>query len=61
HHNSHPHPPTGTPYRIFSFTLFSPIEPTNAARRTRTTPLALSQVCSEWRTVILETRTLWSW
>ncbi|TEB25481.1 hypothetical protein FA13DRAFT_1777368 [Coprinellus micaceus] len=58
-------PPSSLPNQqhivFWAFHLRVLAQPTNAARRTRTTPLALSQVCSEWRTVILETRTLWSW
>lgn len=46
---------------IFTFVLFSPIEPTNTARRTRTTTLTLTQICSAWRTLVLSTPVLWSW
>ncbi|KAF6751655.1 hypothetical protein DFP72DRAFT_816240 [Ephemerocybe angulata] len=46
---------------VFAIVCFSPIDATNTARRTRTTPLTLAKICSHWRHVILSTPHLWSW
>ncbi|KAJ2922940.1 hypothetical protein H1R20_g14198, partial [Candolleomyces eurysporus] len=46
---------------VFAVACFSEVAATNTARRARTTPLTLGQVCRHWRQIVESTPHLWSW
>ncbi|KAJ2919673.1 hypothetical protein MD484_g712, partial [Candolleomyces efflorescens] len=46
---------------VFAIACFSEVAATNTARRERTTPLVLGQICRHWRDIVLSTPHLWSW
>ncbi|RXW23221.1 hypothetical protein EST38_g2647 [Candolleomyces aberdarensis] len=46
---------------VFAMACFSEVAATNTARRARTTPLTLGQVCRHWRQIVVSTPHLWSW